>query len=199
CENVSCYTQSNGFVLDPDHNKGKTSHEVEPDADTIILTTVADIQALLIDSEDELKDDSDDDVFEAGEEMDEDIQEPDTEETQTHHSTKQPILREHQFPSPPKDDLDSSKSKNSSDASDSKSSLCSETFKPYDNYMPITERQLHEEAIASYADLKWSIDDFHSTTFNQYKNTDTALRNFERIFDRIRTDQASGLNRILDN
>ncbi|GJY42742.1 zf-CCHC domain-containing protein [Tanacetum coccineum] len=57
----------------------------------------------------------------------------------------------------------------------------------------------HEEATASYVDLKWSIDDFHSRTFNQYKNTDTSLRNFERIFDRIRTDRASGLNRILDN
>ncbi|GJZ29511.1 hypothetical protein Tco_0574158 [Tanacetum coccineum] len=38
----------------------------------------------------ELKEDSDDDVFEAGEEMDEDIQEPNIKETQTHHSIKTP-------------------------------------------------------------------------------------------------------------
>nr|GEV71852.1 helitron helicase-like domain-containing protein [Tanacetum cinerariifolium] len=43
----------------------------------MILTTVANIQALLGDSEDELKDESDDEVFEAEEEMDEDIQDPD--------------------------------------------------------------------------------------------------------------------------
>ncbi|GJU98766.1 hypothetical protein Tco_1328037 [Tanacetum coccineum] len=39
---------------DPEHNKGKTSSEVEPDTETLIPTIVADIQALLRDSEDEL-------------------------------------------------------------------------------------------------------------------------------------------------
>ncbi|GJR78264.1 hypothetical protein Tco_0149049 [Tanacetum coccineum] len=176
--------------------------EVEPDTETLLLTIVADNQALLEDFEEELKDASDDDVFEAGEEMDEDIQELDTEETQTHHSTKtpteEPPSTKHQSPSPHKEQPKSSKYKKT-DASDSESSSCSKTFKPYDNYMPITKRQLHEEAAASYADLKWSIDDFHSTTFNQYKNTDAALRNYKEIYDIIRTDQASRLNRILEN
>ncbi|GJV40426.1 hypothetical protein Tco_1418866 [Tanacetum coccineum] len=84
---------------DPDHNKGKTSSEVDPDTKTLLLTTVTDIQALLGDSEEELKNASDDYVFEAGEEMEEDIQEPDTKETQTHHSTKtltkEPLSTEH--------------------------------------------------------------------------------------------------------
>ncbi|GJY70528.1 hypothetical protein Tco_0474231 [Tanacetum coccineum] len=40
------------------------------------------------------------------------------------------------------------------DASDFESSSCPETFKPFDNYMPITKRQLHKEAVASYTDLK---------------------------------------------
>ncbi|GJS24580.1 hypothetical protein Tco_0453212 [Tanacetum coccineum] len=56
--------------------------EYQSDTETLLLTTVADIQALLVDSDEELKDDSDD-VFKAGEEMDEDIQEPETKETQT--------------------------------------------------------------------------------------------------------------------
>ncbi|GJT44746.1 hypothetical protein Tco_0953461 [Tanacetum coccineum] len=90
----------------PDHNKGKNSFEVEPNTETLLLTTVSGIQALLDDFEDELKD------------------------------------AKHQSPSPPKDDLESSKSKKTADALDSESSLCSKTFKLYDNYMPITERQL---------------------------------------------------------
>ncbi|GJY21730.1 hypothetical protein Tco_0394296 [Tanacetum coccineum] len=91
----------------PDHNKGKNSSEVEPNTETLLLTTVADIQALLEDFEDELKDASDDDS-----------------------------------PSPPKDDLESLKSKKTADALDSELSLCFETFKLYDNYTPITERHL---------------------------------------------------------
>nr|GFB36101.1 hypothetical protein [Tanacetum cinerariifolium] len=46
-------------VLNPDHNKGKTSLKVDLDTNTLIFTIVADIQALQRDSEDELKDDSD--------------------------------------------------------------------------------------------------------------------------------------------
>ncbi|GKC49880.1 hypothetical protein Tco_1072625 [Tanacetum coccineum] len=51
----------------------KRSSEVESNTDTMILTTVADIQALLGDSEDELKDDSDEEMLEAGEELDEEF------------------------------------------------------------------------------------------------------------------------------
>ncbi|GJT40527.1 hypothetical protein Tco_0940392 [Tanacetum coccineum] len=99
---------------------------------------VADIQALLVYFEDELKNEN------AREEMDEDIQDLGNEEAQTNHSTKnptkEPISTKHESPSPTKDDPESSKSKKPVDASDSTSSSCSETFRPYDNYMPITER-----------------------------------------------------------
>nr|GEX38047.1 hypothetical protein [Tanacetum cinerariifolium] len=100
---------------------------------------------MLRDSKDELKDESDNEVLEAREEMDEDIQEPSNKETQSHHSTdnptEEPILIEHQSPSPNRDNLKPSHAKKSVVASDSKSSLCFVTFKPFDNYMPITERQ----------------------------------------------------------
>ncbi|GJV29053.1 hypothetical protein Tco_1385501 [Tanacetum coccineum] len=132
-------TQTTQFeVSDPDHHKVKTSSEVELDTDTMILTTIADIQALLGDSEDELKDENDD-----------------------------------ESPSLKKDDREPSHAKKSADASDSESSSCFDTFKHFDNYMPITERQLvrnlqnisevhyaqvvednwakHEEVAASYA------------------------------------------------
>ncbi|GJV19322.1 hypothetical protein Tco_1368342 [Tanacetum coccineum] len=72
-------TQSTRFEVSiPDQNKGKTSSEVKPDIQTLLLTTVANIQALLVATDEELKDDSANDVFEAGEEMDEDVQEHQT-------------------------------------------------------------------------------------------------------------------------
>ncbi|GKA29921.1 hypothetical protein Tco_0716166 [Tanacetum coccineum] len=81
-------TQSIRFVVSVlDQHQSKNSSEVELDVNPLILTSVADIQALL--EEDELIEESDD-VFEAEEEMDEEIPKPDTKETQTHHSTKTP-------------------------------------------------------------------------------------------------------------
>nr|GEU35540.1 hypothetical protein [Tanacetum cinerariifolium] len=53
---------------------------VELDFEPLKFTTIADIQALLGTSDDKLKEDSDDDVFEVREEMDEDIEEPNTKE-----------------------------------------------------------------------------------------------------------------------
>ncbi|GKA91248.1 hypothetical protein Tco_0813118 [Tanacetum coccineum] len=152
------------------------SSEVESDTNTLILTTVVDIQALLGDSEEELKDDSDEELLEAGEEMDEEF-------LQSATNKDQPEL---------------SKAKKT-DASNSESSSCSKTFKPYDNYMSITERQLYEEVAASYADLKWSINDFHASTIRQYENTDVVLMNYRHIITLFKTDHNTGIQRILDN
>ncbi|GJU94968.1 retrovirus-related pol polyprotein from transposon TNT 1-94 [Tanacetum coccineum] len=101
------------------------------------------------------------------------------------------------------DDVDrpeSSKAKKT-ESSDSESSSCSESLKPYDNYMPITERQLekHEKVAASYADLKWSLEDFINTSFTKYENTDAALMNFQQILNIFKTDHNTCLRRILEN
>ncbi|GJU11733.1 retrovirus-related pol polyprotein from transposon TNT 1-94 [Tanacetum coccineum] len=65
--------QSAGFEESvPDQNKGKTSSKVEPDTHTLILSVAVDVQALLL-SDDELIKEREDTVFEAGDEMDEDI------------------------------------------------------------------------------------------------------------------------------
>ncbi|GJT42209.1 hypothetical protein Tco_0950924 [Tanacetum coccineum] len=80
-------TQSTRFeVSDLDQNKCKTSFEVEPDTEPLILTTFGNIQALL-DSEDELNDESNEEMYEAKEEMDYEIQQPANEETHPPHST----------------------------------------------------------------------------------------------------------------
>ncbi|GJW61906.1 hypothetical protein Tco_0111241 [Tanacetum coccineum] len=60
--------------------KYQTSYEVELDSQPLVLSTVADVQALLL-SDDELVEESKDDVFKAGDEMNEDIQQADKEET----------------------------------------------------------------------------------------------------------------------
>ncbi|GJW39120.1 hypothetical protein Tco_0064965 [Tanacetum coccineum] len=157
-------TQSTRVVLDRDLNKGKTSSKVEPDTDSLILTTIADIQAMLEDSEASV--------------------------SLTY-----------------KDDPKSSKSKKFVDASDSESSLCFETFKTFENYMPITERQLvrnlqniskvlyaqvaedngvdHEEAVASYADLRAIVEGFATEADNNRNNYDIAINNVMGTVDQI--------------
>nr|GEX53854.1 hypothetical protein [Tanacetum cinerariifolium] len=61
---------------DLDHNKGKTSSEVEPDIEPFIPQTFGEIQALLEYYEEELKDTSDEEMYEAREEMDNETQLP---------------------------------------------------------------------------------------------------------------------------
>ncbi|GJS10639.1 hypothetical protein Tco_0367435 [Tanacetum coccineum] len=98
-------TQSSRFEVSiPDQHQSKTSYEVDED-----------------------------DVFEAGEEMDEYIQELDTEETQTHPSTEH-TTEEHQSPSSNRDRPESSKAKKTK-ASDSESSsyFINTSFTKYDN------------------------------------------------------------------
>ncbi|GJU65283.1 hypothetical protein Tco_1022733 [Tanacetum coccineum] len=128
-------------------NKGNTSYKVKPDTQTLLLTNAADVQALLL-SDDELVEESDDDVFKVGDEMDEDIQQADKEETQspkpskessTKIPTKELVSQKHQSLTSNKEKLESSHAKDT-EASDSESSSCLETFKPYNNYIPITKR-----------------------------------------------------------
>nr|GEZ60651.1 hypothetical protein [Tanacetum cinerariifolium] len=72
----------------PVTNFSRTSSEVKPDTQTLLLTTTADVQALLL-SDDELDEESDNDVFEAGDEMNEGIQQADEEETQSYQPSKE--------------------------------------------------------------------------------------------------------------
>ncbi|GKA67396.1 hypothetical protein Tco_0767204 [Tanacetum coccineum] len=85
------------------------------------------------------------------------------------------------------------------DVSDSESLSCFESLKPYENYMLITERQLHEEVVASYADLKWGLEDFINTSFTKYENTDIALRNYEQLLNLFKTNHNTSMRRILEN
>ncbi|GJV95492.1 hypothetical protein Tco_1547069 [Tanacetum coccineum] len=57
----------------------------------------------------------------------------------------------------------------------------------------------HEKVAASYADLKWNLEDFINTSFTNYENTNVALRNFQQILNFFKTDHNTDLRRILQN
>nr|GEV08270.1 hypothetical protein [Tanacetum cinerariifolium] len=102
--------------------------------------------------DDELIEESDDDVFEAGDEMDEDFQQADEEKTQS--------------------------LKPDTDGSDSESSSCSKTFKPHDNYTPITERQL---------DTMSNLDQISKAGFDERAKL---LKSLNRISETLEVDSA---------
>ncbi|GJY92992.1 hypothetical protein Tco_0508774, partial [Tanacetum coccineum] len=146
----------------------KDFSEVELDSEPLKLTTMDYIQALLIDYVDELIKASNDDVFEGEEEMDEDIQEHEPEETQSHHYTKtpteEPHSQEHQSPSPPKEQPESSKDK-VTNASDSGSSCFTE-----DHW------EKHEEVAAFYADLKATVEGYYEENVDHRDQTDKLIK-----------------------
>ncbi|GJV41767.1 hypothetical protein Tco_1420207, partial [Tanacetum coccineum] len=98
----------------------------------------------------------DNDVFEAGDEMDEDIQQADVEETQSPKPSKESSTK-------------------------------------------VPTEEPHAEAVASYANLKLSLEDFIHTSFTKYEKTDTALRNFQQILNLFKTDHITSMRRILEN
>ncbi|GJZ87530.1 hypothetical protein Tco_0659140 [Tanacetum coccineum] len=167
-------------------NKGKPSYEEELHNQPLILSTGVDVQALLFFNE-ELMEESKDHVFEAGDEMDEDIHHTDEEETQS--------------PSPTKEQPESSHAQEIGEL-DSDSSR-PEVLKKYDNVLPLTERKLvkylqnvsqtlynrltkdqwekHKEAAASYADLKSKIEGFHDPAYKVHKGTEAAFSTYEKL------------------
>ncbi|GJY09303.1 hypothetical protein Tco_0377488, partial [Tanacetum coccineum] len=71
------------------NTEGKTSFEVDPDTETLPLTTIADIQAYLL-SDDDLLQESDEEVFAAGDDMD---AEPKADEEQVKAATSYADLK----------------------------------------------------------------------------------------------------------
>nr|GEY99111.1 hypothetical protein [Tanacetum cinerariifolium] len=107
--------------------------------------------------------------------MDEDIQEPAIEETQTYYSTenltKEPILTEHRSSLPTKDDLESSKSKK---------------FVAEDNWVN------HKEAAASYADLRAVVEEFATNADNNWNNYNIAINSVMGTVNQINRARIKG-------
>ncbi|GKA56758.1 hypothetical protein Tco_0755830 [Tanacetum coccineum] len=110
-------------------------------------------------------------VFAAGEEMDEDI----------------PLTnKEAQSPTPNKEQPEPSH------AQESDSDSSSPKLKKYDNILPLTERQLwekHEEAIVSYADLKASIEGYYEENVDHRDQTDKLVQATMNSLDKNSTER----------
>ncbi|GJT65339.1 hypothetical protein Tco_1016819 [Tanacetum coccineum] len=146
-------------------NEGKTSSKVEPNTKTLQLKTFMDVQALLLSDDEMVQASDDEELFAAGEEMDEDI--PPTDE---------------EVKSPPPN-TDKPESSHTQDTDESASDSSNPELKKYDNILLLTERQLvkylrkvsrvlfnriteeqwaqHEEATVSYANLRTSIEGYY--------------------------------------
>ncbi|GJT36673.1 hypothetical protein Tco_0927092 [Tanacetum coccineum] len=173
-------------------DEGKTSYEVEPDI-IAFIQSLEGYELLMEDSEDDFKEISDEEMYEVI-----------PSEEQPHHEEssyldsqqEEPHSTKHISPTPGDSQPESSKlvkkkkakkskeSYTSPGPSDSKSSSASLSFKPYDNYMPVVgdNWEKHEEAVASYADLKWELEDFHETTINKI------LTNLKEVHDVVKDD-----------
>ncbi|GKA02515.1 hypothetical protein Tco_0675180 [Tanacetum coccineum] len=184
-------------------NNRDTSSKAEPDNQTLLLLTAADVQALLL-SDEELIEESEDDVFEDGDEMCEDIHHVDEEETQS--------------PSPNKYQSESSHARDTESDSDSS---CPEALKKYDNVLPLTERQLvqylqkvsqvlynrltedqwekHKEVVASYANLKSEIEEFHDAAYKVHKGTKAAFSTYEKLLINFQDQYGNDTNKILSS
>ncbi|GJR57924.1 hypothetical protein Tco_1500086 [Tanacetum coccineum] len=192
------------MVSDPDHNKEKTSSEVEPNTDHIILQTYGDLHMLIKDSEDELQDISDEEIYEVGEEMDEEEQ----------HPVNSPFLHISPEPSPkasenPKKSKkrrvrrsqpDPSKASKKPKRSNSESSSGSLDFKAIDNNVPTTKRVMAvvEEYTKENADHKTQTDTSMSNTMDlidkinksRVDERSTLLKSLNRVFETLEVDLA---------
>ncbi|GJZ88727.1 hypothetical protein Tco_0660509 [Tanacetum coccineum] len=57
----------------------------------------------------------------------------------------------------------------------------------------------HKKATASYADLKMEIARFHAATYKANENTNTAMRNYEKIIAQFKAQNVEGISRVLNN
>ncbi|GKB91492.1 hypothetical protein Tco_0963764 [Tanacetum coccineum] len=138
---------------------------------------------------------------------------PFTKETQTHHSietqNEKPLLQEHQSPSPNKDQPESSHAEKTGESKFASS--CSENLKHFNNYMPITERQLvsnlrnffetlfvqvaednldkHEEVVASYADLRAIVEGYYEENAGVDERA-KLLKALNRVFETLKANSA---------
>ncbi|GKB57105.1 hypothetical protein Tco_0913291 [Tanacetum coccineum] len=64
-------------------------------------------------------------------------------------------------------------------------------------FSPNVIQEKHEEAAASYADLRMEIAGFHDATYKANENTNTTLRNYEKLLAQFKTQNSEGINKVL--
>ncbi|GJS15036.1 hypothetical protein Tco_0409508 [Tanacetum coccineum] len=55
----------------------------------------------------------------------------------------------------------------------------------------------HEEAAASYVDLKHEIERFHDATYKAHEDTNTSLNNYEKLLTQFKTHTGKNVDKIL--
>ncbi|GJT23374.1 hypothetical protein Tco_0893311 [Tanacetum coccineum] len=164
-------------------NEGKTSSKMEPGTQPLKFTAYVDVQAFLLSDDEMLQESDDDEVFGAGEDMDEDPQEP-LNKTTPPQSTKE----EHH--SPPKDKPESSNAPDTE--SDSESSNL-DVLKKYDNIRTLTKRQL----------VKYLRKYPKSSSINLLRTLGTSmlrlphLINFQTLLSNFKVDHNTSMRRIM--
>ncbi|GJR87786.1 hypothetical protein Tco_0211797 [Tanacetum coccineum] len=167
------------------------------------------------DYEDNIKDLSNEEVFEAGDEMETDIPHATEELSSPSSSTDKPNKsKKKKVKELPKPD-------ESPEAYHFESSSASLSFKDYDNYMTTTERVLaknlqgfskvlyaqiiednwakHEKVAASYVNLRAKVEAFIDEAYKAQGNIDASLRNYEKIMLAFKEQHLKGINTILTN
>ncbi|GJS33725.1 hypothetical protein Tco_0532107 [Tanacetum coccineum] len=180
---------------------GEHSYEREPYIKAIQLKTFGDVQALLLSGDETVQESDEEEVFEAGEDMDEDTQ-ADTKVQSPSPNTDKPE-------SFPIQDTDESTSDSSPD------------LKKFDNILPFAERQLvkflrkvsrvlfnkitktqwaqHEEAVVSYVDLKAAIEGYYEENINHIEQTNKDIDAAMNSLDKnsiARSDLINALNGV---
>ncbi|GJX90725.1 hypothetical protein Tco_0344051, partial [Tanacetum coccineum] len=122
----------------------------------------------------------DEDVLEAGEDMDEDTQ-ADEEEHQS------PLNKDKHEPSP------------AQDTQESDSDFSSPDLKKYNNILPLTERQLwekHQESVVSYADLGAYIEGYYEENVDHREQTDKLVQATMDSLDKTATNKTNLLKAL---
>ncbi|GJY70680.1 hypothetical protein Tco_0474383 [Tanacetum coccineum] len=125
-------------------------------------------------SDEELIEECEVEVFKAGDDMDEDIHHTDEEETKS-----------------PLPNKDQPKSSHAQDTKSDYNSSCPEALKKNDHW------EKHEEATASYADLKNEIEGFHDAAYKVHKGTEAAFNTYEKLLVKFQAQYGKDAKKIL--
>ncbi|GKC67263.1 hypothetical protein Tco_1099861, partial [Tanacetum coccineum] len=151
-------------------NKGKTSSKVNPDTEPLKLQTYADIQAFMLSGDELDKDNDEEEVLAARDDMDEDPQ--DDKEVRT------PSPKQYQ-PEP-------------SHVQESTSDSSSPDLKKFDNILPLTERQLIKYQTDKLVEASMSSLDKSSTTISDlYKGLNVIIELLKDISNAVKDDPAT--------
>ncbi|GJV26294.1 hypothetical protein Tco_1378989 [Tanacetum coccineum] len=184
-------TQSSRFKESvTNRNKGKTFDEVELDTNPQMISKFGQFQALLEDYEEELKEFSDDEILDVGDDTDADTPK------KTNESFQHPEQSPPPAPESPKPDKFPKPSKPPKSFGLPSSSHLG--YKDFNNFISVIEC-IHKEVVASYADLRANVEEFCSESLNVKAMLDTAINTTMKFYKKQENDNYSERTSIHGN